>query len=317
MKIVIVDAATMNPGDLDWGEFQKLGAVTVYPRSSQDELLTRCRDAEVIVTNKAKITAGALSHLPELKFIAVTATGYDCIDASAAADRNILVSNVPEYSTQSVAQFVFSLILEYCHRVQLHAQAVADGDWCDCPDFSFTRSPQMELAGKTLGIIGYGRIGASVAAIANSFGMDICSTTRSGEKDTSLPVEFVPLDNLLRQADFISLHCPLTASTAQLVNSSFIEKCKTGAVLVNTSRGGLLDEQAVAEGLKSQKLSALLADVVGSEPMNTKNPLLKAPNCIITPHMAWTTCEARKRLMHETINNILAYQNGSPVNLVH
>ena len=313
MKIVILEGNAVNPGDLSWDVFRAFGSVTVYPRTAPEEAVERIGDAEIIFINKFPVTAELLDACPSVKLICVLATGYNVVDCQAAKKRGVTVCNVPAYGTDAVAQFTISLLLELCHRIGYHSDVVHQGKWAECPDFCFWDTPQMELAGKTLGIIGCGRIGQAVAKIAKALGMHILAYTRTPKEDN----EYVDLDTLLAKSDVISLHCPLTADNAELINKDTIAKMKDGAILLNTARGGLVNEQALADALKSGKLRGAAVDVVSAEPICKNNPLLSAPNCIITPHMAWAPIESRQRIIDCTYRSITGYLAGQPVNVVN
>ena len=313
MKIVILEGNAVNPGDLSWDVFKDFGSVTVYPRTQPEDAVERIGDAEIIFINKFPVTAELLDACPSVKLICVLATGYNVVDCQAAKTRGVTVCNVPAYGTDAVAQFTVSLLLELCHRIGHHSEAVHNGKWAECPDFCFWDTPQMELAGKTFGIIGYGRIGQAVAKIASALGMHILAYTRTPKEGD----EYVDLDTLLAKSDVISLHCPLTADNTQLINESTIAKMKPGAILLNTARGGLVNEQALADALKSGTLRGAAVDVVSHEPISPDNPLLSAPNCIITPHMAWAPIESRQRIIDCTYKSITGYLNGQPVNVVN
>ena len=317
MKIVILDGHAVNPGDLSWDCFRTFGEVTVYERTDPSETTQRLQEAEIVMTNKTPITAQLLDACPTIRLVCVLATGYNVVDCAACRERNIPVCNVPDYGTAAVAQFTFSLLLELCNRVGLHSYAVHSDEWTNCPDFCFWKTPQMELAGKTLGIIGFGRIGRAVGKIANAMGMNIIAYNRSRHPEGESIGKYVDLDTLLRESDIISLHCPLTAENTELINANTIAKMKDGAILLNTARGGLLNEQDVADALESRKLKAAAVDVVSYEPIKKDNPLLSAPNCIITPHMAWAPIESRQRILDCTISSIQAFLNGSPINTVN
>lgn len=317
MKIVVLDGAALNPGDLSWDVLSQFGEVTVYPRSdSEAEVISRIGDCEIVLTNKTPITKEILDACPSIKYIGVLATGYNVIDCQAAREKQIPVTNVPSYGTNAVAQFTFALMLEVCHQIGTHNAAVHSGQWEHSPVFSFWVTPQSELAGKTLGIIGLGRIGKAVARIANAFGMKVLAVSRSRVECGEL-AEYVSLDTLLAESDIVSLHCPLFPETEKLVCGETLAKMKDGAVLINTSRGGLIDEFAVADALRSGKLRAAAVDVVSQEPILGTNPLLSAPNCIITPHMAWAPVESRQRLMDCVVDNIRCFLNGEPQNTVN
>ena len=314
MKITILDGHALNPGDLSWDCFKQFGTVSYYDRT-EDEALTveRIGHSDIILLNKVPITENVLSKCPNLKLICVLATGYNVVDCKAAAARGIPVCNVPGYSTDAVAQFTFALLLELCHQVGLHSNSVHNGEWSTCPDFCYWKTPQMELAGKTMGIIGYGAIGQAVANIARAFGMNVLAYSRTHYPNHS----YVDLDVLLSKSDIISLHCPLFPENTGMINAQTIAKMKDGAILLNTARGALIDEAAVADALRSGKLRGMAADVVCSEPIPENSPLLAAPNCILTPHMAWAPIESRQRILDETVQSIRAFLNGKPQNVVN
>jgi len=297
MKIVVLDGHTMNPGDLDWVPLRELGCCVIYARTTPDELVDRAQDAEIILTNKTVLSAAILEQLPTLKYIGILATGVNVVDLEAAAARDIVVTNIPGYSTNSVAQMVFALLLEMTQQVALHAEMVRQGEWASCADFSFTAQPILELAGKTMGIVGYGQIGQQVANIATAFGMKVILQTAHPEKYMGEAAsQFVDIDTLFADADIISLNCPLTAETENMVNTARLARVKQGALLINTGRGQLIDETAVAEALEEG---------------------YNSPNCIITPHIAWATVAARQRLLDLVVANIVAFQAGDPQNLVN
>ena len=318
MKIIILDGKALNPGDLDYGCFNQFGEVTIYERTeSEDEAIARIADNEIVLLNKVRITERLLNACPNIKLICVQATGYNVVDCEACAKRGIPVTNVPSYGTAAVAQFTLALMLEMCHKVGLHNESVHNGDWCKAESFCYWLTPQMELAGKTLGIIGFGRIGQAVAKLAKAFGMDVIVYNRSQSEEGKKLAQYADLDTVLKKADFLSLHCPLFPDTERIINAQNIAKMKDGAMLINTSRGPLLDEQAVYEALESGKLRYAAVDVVSQEPITTDNPLLKAKNCIITPHMAWVPVESRQRLLDCVVENIRAFLNGKPQNVVN
>ncbi len=317
MNIVVLDGYTLNPGDNSWAPLEEVGDVEVHDRSTPAEVTVRGKEADVLVVNKIRISKEHLQRLPNLKLVAVTATGYDCVDTTAARKKSVVVSNVPVYGTDSVAQFVFGQLLQLCHHISRHDTAVREGEWKERGDFSFSLTPQIELVGKTMGIVGFGRIGRRVAEIARAFGMRVLAHTKTEESAPEYEgFEFLPLDKLARESDVISLHCPLTHQTNGIINSGFLSKCKPNAVLINASRGALVNESDLADALNGGKLAGAALDVVSNEPIGLDNPLLSAPNCIITPHMAWSTLEARKRLMQSTADNITAFKNGEPTNVV-
>ena len=314
MKITILDGEALNPGDLSWDCISKFGEVRYYPRTETEaDTIDRAWDADIILLNKVPITAKVLDNCPNLKLICVLATGYNVVDCGAAAKKNIPVCNVPGYGTDSVAQFTIALLLELCHRIGHHDRVVHDGKWSACPNFCFWDTPQMELAGKTMGIIGYGAIGQAVGKIAQALGMRVIAYSRTKKPGN----QYVSLDQLLAESDVVSLHCPLFPETEKIINADSIGKMKDGVVLLNTARGGLLDENAVAEALRCGKIRGAAVDVVTAEPISRENPLLHAPNCIITPHIAWAPIEARKRILDITVNNIENFLKGTPVNAVN
>ena len=317
MKIVVLDGYCLNPGDLSWDFLSQFGEYTVYDRTPNELIVSRIGDAEIVLLNKTPISEETLAACPSVKLICVLATGFNVVDVAAARKRNIPVCNVPDYGTAAVAQFTFALLLELCHRVGYHAKAVREGKWCSCPDFCFWDTPQMELAGKTLGIIGFGRIGRAVGKIAGAFGMKVIAYNRSQCEEGKAIGNYVSLEELLATSDIISLHCPLTPENTGLINEEAIGKMKDGAILINTARGPLLDEQAVDDALERGKLKGVACDVVSTEPMKESNPLRTAPNCIVTPHMAWAPKESRQRIADCTERSIRAFLAGNPLNTVN
>ena len=317
MKIVILEGHAVNPGDLSWDVLNQFGDVTVYPRTPYEQAAERIGDAPIVLINKTNFDAALMDACPNLKLICVLATGYNVVDCQAAKERGIIVCNVPAYSTNSVAQFTFALLLELCHQVGAHSQAVHRGDWSNCPDFCFWYTPQMELTGKTLGIIGFGSIGQTVAKIAKTFGLHMIAYSRSIREEGKALAEYVSLDELLARSDIISLHCPMTPETSKIINAATIEKMKDGVILLNTARGGVIDEDAVALALGTGKIGGYGADVVSAEPISPLNPLLTAPNTILTPHMAWAPTEARQRIINITKQSVEGFINGKPVNAVN
>ena len=316
MKLVNLDASALNPGDLSWDVLNQFGEVTLYQKTESDaEAIERIGDYEIVLVNKVPITENILNACPNIKMISVQATGYNVVDTAACAKRGIPVCNVPDYGTAAVAQFTLALMLELCHRIGLHDTVVHQGKWCRSSTFCFWDTPQMELGGKTLGIIGFGRIGQATAKLAKAFGMRVITHSRTRKE--SPDAEFMDMETLLAESDFISLHCPLFAENTKMVNAEFIGRMKNGAFLINTARGGLLDEQAVADALASGKLAGAALDVVSEEPMKENNPLLNAPNCIITPHIAWVPKESRQRLLDCCVENIRAFLGGKPQNVVN
>ena len=314
MKITVLDGFAVNPGDLDWGILDPYGSVTVYDRTASDEeSISRIGDSEIVMVNKTPLPEHVLAACPNVKLICVLATGYNVVDYVAARRLGIDVCNVPCYGTAAVAQFTIALLLELCHHVGRHDVLVHNGAWTSCQDFCLWTTPQMELAGKTLGIIGYGRIGSAVGTIARALGMKVITVSRT-PKDG---VENVDMDTLLARSDVISLHCPLFPETEGIISRDNIAKMKDGVFLVNTSRGALLDEKAVADALASGKIRGAAIDVVTVEPIRKDNPLLTAPNCLITPHMAWAPLESRRRLLNTVADNVRCFLDGKPQNVVN
>jgi glycerate dehydrogenase len=317
MKIVVLDGYTLNPGDLTWEGLEKLGDLIVYDRTPKDKVVERIGDAEIIFINKVKITREILEQT-NVKYIGVLATGFNVIDIEAAKEKGILVSNIPTYGTASVAQMVFALLLEICHHVGAHDAAVKSGEWTNKTDFCFWNYPLIELAGKTMGIIGYGRIGQTTGVIAQAFGMKVLAYNRHPDKSLeSETLRFVELDELFSESDVISLHCPLLDSTKGIISKSSIARMKDGVIIINTSRGPLIVEADLAEALNSGKVYAAGVDVVSVEPIEADNPLLKAKNIFITPHIAWAPIESRKRLMNIAVENLRSYIDGNPENIVN
>jgi glycerate dehydrogenase len=350
MKIVVLDGYTLNPGDMSWDELNSLGDCEIYDRTLADQVLPRAGDAEIILTNKTLVSGEHIRGMPQLKYIGVLATGYNIVDVAAARERRVPVTNVPSYGTRSVAQHTFALLLELTHHVGHHAQSVRDGRWTKSPDFCYWDFPLVELEGLTMGIVGLGRIGRAVAELALAFGMRVLAHSRTvpvqqpnlhlhptrseirpetdaetlpahegvgGESPQALKVAFVDLERLFRQSDVISLHCPLTPQTRHLVNRDRLSSMKPTAFLLNTSRGPLLDETALAAALNSGKLAGAGLDVLSVEPPPPGNPLVEAKNCLITPHIAWATRAARVRLMQSAVENIRAFLAGTPRNVVN
>ncbi|QQO08130.1 D-2-hydroxyacid dehydrogenase [Breznakiella homolactica] len=317
MKIVILDGYTENPGDLSWDGFTSLGELTVYDRTPAEKIAERIGDSEIVILNKTPITREILSSCPGIKYIGVLATGYNVVDTAAAKEKNIIVSNIPTYGTAAVAQMVFALLLEICHHVGAHSEAVHRGDWTNNPDWCFWNYPLIELAGKTMGIIGFGRIGQNTAKIARALGMKVIAYDANIIESAREYGEYVTLDELFRQSDVLSLHCPLLPSTEGIISRESIAKMKDGVILINTSRGPLIAEQDLADALDSGKVYAAAVDVVSKEPISADNPLLTAKNCFITPHIAWAPKESRQRLMDIAVENVKAFLGGSPVNVVN
>jgi glycerate dehydrogenase len=316
MKIVVLDGYAMNPGDLSWNELRNLGECRIFERTKPDEVFNRIEDAEAIITNKVLIDNHLISILPRLKYIGVTATGYNVVDVQAANEQNIAVTNIPAYSTDSVAQLVFSHILNVVNRVELHSNSVINGEWETNPDFAYWKTPQTELTGKTIGIVGFGRIGRRVAKIAIAFGMKVIFQNRSLKEDIPDGSVQKSLEEVFSESDFLSLNCPLSSENTAFVNIQLLEIMKSSAVLINTGRGGLINESDLADALNSGRIAAACLDVLSTEPPLLQNPLLGAKNCFITPHMAWATQEARQRLMDITVENLSAFQRGQLKNRV-
>ena len=311
MKIVILDGHVENPGDLSWDALAALGELTVYDRTAPADVIARIGDAPVILTNKTVITRQILDACPSVRYIGVLATGYNVVDVAAAKEKGVVVTNVPAYSTQAVAQFTMALLLEICHHVGRHSDAVHAGKWSACPDFAFWDYPLMELQGKTLGIIGYGRIGQATAKVARALGMNVIAYSRHGQGDP-----YVPLEELYARSDVISLHCPLTAENTGMINRETIAKMKDGVILLNTARGALINEADLREALLSGKVYAAAADVAAVEPIPASSPLLGLDNMIFTPHIAWACFETRQRLMDIAVDNVRQFLAGTPVNNV-
>ena len=319
MKISVIDGYTENPGDLSWDGLRALGDVVIYDHSTKDEaeIIRRVGDAEIVVANKSPISRRVLDACPNVKYITVQATGYDPINYVYAREKGIPVSNVPTYGTASVAQFAIALLLEICGHAAHHSDAVHAGRWAECGEWTFWDYPMIELAGKTMGIIGFGRIGQNVGRIAKALGMNVIAFNRSRSAEGAEIAEYVELDELLHRADVISLHCPLFPETRGIINRETISKMKDGVIIINNSRGPLVVEQDLADALNSGKVYAAGLDVVSSEPISADNPLLKAKNCLITPHISWAPKESRQRIMDCTVENIRAFQAGKPQNVVN
>lgn len=318
MKIVVLDGYTLNPGDLSWKGLEEFGEVVVYDRTPPDKIFERSKDAEILFTNKTPINAELLSKLPSLRYISVLATGYNIVDTGAASEHGIIVTNVPAYSTPSVAQLTFALLLELCHYVQRHSDSVFAGEWVVSKDFSYSNYPLIELAGKTIGIIGFGNIGRSVAEIASVFGMKVVAFSRNKTDQSHRDgFRWVSLDELFEVSDVVSVHCPLVPETRGLINTENLKRMKKTAFFLNTSRGAVVVEDDLAFALNNDMIAGAGIDVLSSEPPSPDNPLLKAKNCIITPHIAWATKEARSRLMDITVSNLSHFMRNSPVNVVN
>ena len=316
MKIVILDGFTANPGDLSWKGLEELGMLTVYDRTRPEETVARAAEADIVLTNKVIINREMMAQLPQLKYIGVLATGYNVVDIEAAHERGIIVTNVPAYSTESVAQMVFAHLLTVTNRTEHYAIQNRQGRWSKNPDFCYWDFPHLELAGKTFGIVGLGNIGRRVAEIALAFGMQVKALTSKSADTLPAGIEKADLEVLLATSDVISLHCPLTDTTRHLINRDTLSKMRPSAILINTGRGPLVDDQAVASALAEGKLAAFCADVLTEEPPKADNPLLSQPNAFITPHIAWATEEARSRLLQVAISNVQAFLNAKPQNVV-
>lgn len=323
MKIVVLDGYTLNPGDLSWEGIEKLGDVTVYDRTTSDPaeanlIIERVGDAEAVYTNKTPLTREMMEKMPNLKFIGVMATGYNVVDVDASKELGIVVCNVPIYGTAAVAQTAMALLLEICHHVGEHNSAVKEGDWTACKDYCFWNYPLIELANKTMGIIGLGRIGKATARIAQACDMKVLAHDMYEDKSVvSDTLKYVELEELLAKSDVIVLHCPLTESAKGIINKSNIAKMKDGVIIINNSRGPLIVDQDLADALESGKVYGAAVDVVSVEPIPAGNPLLKAKNCIITPHLSWAPIESRARLMGTAVDNLKAFISGNPINVVN
>lgn len=317
-KIVILDAYTTNPGDLSWDWLNQYGEAEIFDRTPCDKIAERVKDADVVITNKTPLTAETIDKMEKCKFIALLSTGYNIVDWEYAAKKGIPVSNIPTYSTMAVAQLVFAFISELCNGVGLHSADVRNGGWSSCPDFCYWKQPLTELCGKTIGIIGFGKIGQAVADIAEAYKMNILAVS-GHETDQSDRKNFkwASLDGLLRNSDIITLHCPLTEQTTGMVNAEFLSKCKPSAFVINTSRGPVVNEKALADALNSGRIAGAAVDVLSTEPPKSDNPLLSAKNCYITPHIAWAGYETRQRLMGVLQENFKAFFDGKPINTVN
>lgn len=317
MKIVNLDGYTTNPGDLSWDWLSKYGDYTVYDRTDASQVIERAKDAEILIINKTEINKEMLEQMPNLKFVGLQSTGYNVIDGKAAREKNVVVSNIPAYSTNAVAQLVFAFILQVSNQVSLHSDAVNNGEWSSCPDFCFWKAPLEELDGKTIGIIGFGSIGQRVCNIAKAFGMNVIVFTPHPKPEKFKDVKFVELDELLTNSDVITCHCPLTPDTENLINEDTINKMKKSVLLINTSRGPVVNDQALADALNSGRIRAAGLDVLKVEPPKDGNPLINAKNCFITPHIAWAAFETRERLLNILESNIKAFVEGNPQNVVN
>ena len=318
MRIAVLDGYTVNPGDNPWTPLERLGDVTIHDRSAPHEISDRAADADVVVINKVRLNREVLGQLPRLRLIAVTATGYDCVDTVAAKELNVAVCNVPEYSTDSVAQFVFSLLLHLVHNVSSHDRLIHEGEWQRSGDFCFWRTPLVELSGRTMGVFGWGRIGQKVGVLANAFGMQVIACSRSQRNAANYDgFRWVKREDLFRQSDVVSLHCPLTTETSGIVNAETLASMKSDSYLINTARGGLVVEQDLAAALMVNQIAGAALDVSTSEPIRNDSPLLTAPRCVLTPHIAWATLASRQRCLRITAENVGAFIAGSPQNVVN
>ena len=316
MKIVVLDAFAMNPGDLSWDALRQFGDTEIFERSTLEETEKRIANADIVLTNKSVLNEKLINSAPNLKYIGVMATGYNIVDVTAARTRNIIVTNVPAYSTASVAQLAFAFILELTNHAALYATSVSNGDWVKSKDFSYHLKPIMELQDKTLAIIGFGQIGKAVAKIAIAFGMKVVASHKHPERDRMENVTFMDEQTCFSEADIVSLHCPLNEKNTQFVNKELLSKMKPTSFLINTSRGGLINEQDLTDALNNEVIAGAALDVLSTEPPKADNPLLHAKNCIINPHVAWATFESRSRLMNVVVNNVKAFLEGQPENVV-
>ncbi|MBA2860067.1 D-2-hydroxyacid dehydrogenase [Methanococcus maripaludis] len=316
MKIVVLDGYAMNSGDLSWEDLKKLGELSIYDRTPESEVVERISDSEIVITNKVVIGKEVFEKCKNIKYVGVTATGYNVVDTNLAKEIGVIVTNVPAYSTDSVAQLVFSFILEHSQNVSKYAKSVKSGDWVNSKDFSYQKFPIIELAGKNLGIIGFGSIGKKVAEIGNAFGMNVLVNTRTASK-TKLDVNFVSKEEIFKSSDFLTLHCPLNDETKEIANEKTLNLMKNSAILINTGRGGLINEKDLADALNLGKIAGAGLDVLSTEPPKKDNPLLNAKNTYITPHVAWASYDARKRLMAVTINNVKSFIEENPINVVN
>ena len=318
MKIVVLDGYAQNPGDLSWEEMNKLGELVLYDRTPTELILQRASGAQVVIVNKVKMTRDIINNLADLRYIGVAATGFDVVDIVAASDRGIVVANVPAYSTDSVIQMVFSHLFELCINVKAHSDAVHRNEWTNSKDFCFWNYPLVEVAGKTMGIIGFGKIGQKVALAAKAFGMKVIVFSRTKVENAGVPdVEWVSLEEVFSRSDVLTLHCPLNDSTKGIVNKDTLRLMKSSAFLINTARGGVIVEQDVADALNTRVIAGAGIDVLSTEPPKEDNPMLTAKNCLITPHIGWATYEARKRLMDIAVSNVKAFALGKPENKVN
>lgn len=318
MKIVVLDGYTLNPGDISWEGMQVFGEVTVYDRTKEEDIVARIGDAEIVYTNKTPLTRETFEACPNIKFVGILATGYNIVDVEAAKERGIPVSNIPTYGTAAVSQYAMALLLELCHHIGEHSDCVKKGDWSNNPDWCFWNYPLVELAGKTMGIIGFGRIGRDTGKLAQAFGMKVLAYDAHKRPELeSETCRYVDLDTLFAESDVISLHCPLFAETEGIINKDTIAKMKTGVMIINDSRGPLIVEEDLRDALNSGKVAGAAVDVVSTEPIRMDNPLLQAKNMIITPHIAWAPKESRQRLMNLAVENLQCYVSGNPQNVVN
>jgi len=318
IQMVVTDGFTLNPGDNPWNDIEQLGTLAVYDRTAPQELVPRCREADILIVNKTPVRADALAELPRLRFIAVSATGFDCVDVEAAGRRGISVSNVPIYGTDSVAQYVFSAVLHVWHNISGHDAAVKAGEWGRQPDWSFWKTPLVELRGKTMGIVGFGRIGRRVGELAHAFGMNVMAhDALPGADPGYAPFAWAGLEEVFSRGDVVSVHCPLTPQNQRFVNRDLLQRMQPTSLFINASRGSLVNEEDLATALKAGWLAGAVVDVVSAEPIRPENPLLTAPNIVITPHLAWATREARQRLMRTTAENVRSFLEGRPQHLVN
>jgi glycerate dehydrogenase len=316
MKIVVLDGYSANPGDLSWEHFERLGPCRIYDRTPPDLIAERIGDAEAVITNKAPITEETLVACEQVKYIGVIATGYNVVDIAAAKKRGIVVTNIPSYTTDGVAQLTFALLLEVCNHIALHSESVKRGEWSVCEDFSYTVMPQKGIAGKTIGLIGFGEIGKAVAGIASAFRMNVIASTPSKTSGRIDAAELVTLDELFKRSDILSLHCRLTDDNINMINADTIARLKDGVILLNTARGPLVNEHDIADALLSGKVAAYATDVTSREPIPKDSPLLTAKNCIITPHIAWMAQESRMKLLDIAAENVRAFLDGAPIHVI-
>lgn len=317
MKIVVLDGYALNPGDLSWDALKEVGTIEVHDRTKEEDVVGRAKGATAVLTNKTPLSAASLSQLPDLKYIGVLATGYNIVDTAAARERGVTVTNIPTYGTASVAQFAIALLLELCHHVGLHGEAVRNGEWSRNPDWSFWKTPLIELSGRTMGIVGFGRIGRQTAAIAAALGMRIVAHDAVQTNPPDYPgFEWLPLERIISESDVLSLHCPLFPENKGMINRERLSRMKPTAFLLNTSRGPLVVDQDLADALNGEIIAGAGLDVLSVEPPQESNPLLSARNCIVTPHIAWATQQARSRLLDTAVQNLRSFVNGTVVNAV-